>query len=103
MKVMLNIFAMLYLVSPLIIVPAFAYIESNPYLLFGVLFSYAAGCLVIIERFKSFIPLFLLLCIGVWARTGFSFYQYVTFFFFCSLSGHLFAAIADRHYLSVRN
>jgi hypothetical protein len=35
------------------------------------------------------------LCIGVWFGNGFSFHQYITFFFFCSLSGYLFFGLAE--------
>lgn len=97
MKLIFGFFALLYMLFPLIVIPIFAYFEGNWYLLFGILFSYFASYTAVSGQLKSFIYLFLLLCIGSWLKTGFSFYQYITFFFFCSLGGFLFAAIADAY------
>ena len=36
-----------------------------------------------------------MLCIGVWLKLGFSFHQYITFFFFCALWGYLFFYLAE--------
>jgi hypothetical protein len=97
MKLMFGLFAFLYMVSPLVVVPTFAYLEGNYYLLLGILFSYFASYTAISGQLKGFIYLFLLLSIGFWLSSGFSVYQYITFFFFCSLGGYLLAAIADAY------
>ena len=97
MKVLFNIFVMLYMVGPLVVIPILAYRADNYYLLFGIAFSYFASFTTVSGILKGFIPLFLLLCLGFWLSQGFSIYQYVTFFFFCSLSGYVLAAIADAY------
>lgn len=97
MKFMFNLFAMLYMVAPLIIVPYWAYSNDNWYLLFGILFSWFASFTSVSRKLKSFIFLFTMLCIGSWLRSGFSIHQYITFFFFCSLGGYLFAQIAEEY------
>ena len=101
MKLLLNLFAFLYMAGPLVIIPFLAYLEGNYYLLFGIPFSYFASYTVVSGKLKGFIYLFTLLCIGFWIASGFSIYQYITFFFFCSLGGYLLAAIADSYYSEI--
>lgn len=97
LKFMFNLFAFLYIVAPLIVVPYWSYSNNNWYLLFGILFSWFASYTTFQPRLRSFILLFAMFCLGVWIRTGFSIHQYITFFFFCSLGGYLFAQIAEQY------
>src|SRR5436305_11809385 len=46
-------------------------------------------------RGSKIIFLFMLVCIGVWIRSGFSIHQYVTFFFFCALWGYILFQMAE--------
>jgi hypothetical protein len=39
--------------------------------------------------------LFFALCVGVWLKLGFSFHQYITFFFFSALWGYLLFELAE--------
>lgn len=97
MKFMFNLFAFLYMAAPLIIVPYWAYLNDNCYLLFGILFSWFASYTTFSPRLRGFIFLFTMLCLGFWLMIGFSIHQYITFFFFCSLGGYLFAQIAEQY------
>lgn len=97
MRIMFNLFAFLYMVAPLIVVPYWAYSNSNGYLLFGILFSWFASFTTFKPKLKKFIIIFTMLCIGFWLKSGFSIHQYITFFFFCSLGGYLFAQIAEEY------
>jgi hypothetical protein len=86
-KAIFNIFVLLYTVAPLILVPIWAYHERNAWLLIGIPVSYIASFSA--AAHSKLIFLFFLLCIGVWLKAGFSFHQYITFFFFCSLWGYM--------------
>lgn len=97
MKFMFNLFAFLYIVSPLIVIPYWAYLNDNWYLLLGILFSWFASYTTFSPKFKGFIFLYTFLCIGIWVKISFSIHQYITFFFFCSLGGYLFAKIAEEY------
>jgi hypothetical protein len=92
-KAIFSIFVLLYTLAPLILVPAWAYYERNAWLLAGIPVSYIASYSA--AAHSKLIFLFLVLCIGVWLKAGFSFHQYITFFFFCSLSGYLFFELAE--------
>lgn len=101
MKLLFRFFTIMYIAAPAAVVPFFAYRIGNYYLLLGIAFSYFASFTAISGRLKGFTPLFLLLCIGFWLSQGFSIYQYVTFFFFCSLGGYLLAGIADAYFTEI--
>jgi hypothetical protein len=92
-KAIFNIFVLLYTLAPLILIPIWAYYERNAWLLVGIPVSYLASYSA--AAHSKLIFLFLMLCIGVWLKTGFSFHQYITFFFFCSACGYLFFELAE--------
>ena len=92
-KAIFNTFVVLYTLAPLILIPIWAYRERNAWLLAGIPVSYIASYSA--AAHSKLIVLFLLLCIGVWLKAGFSFHQYITFFFFCSLFGYLCFAWAE--------
>ena len=92
-KAIFNVFVLLYTLAPLVLVLIWAYHEHNAWLLVGVPVSYIASYSG--AAHSKLIFLFLMLCIGVWLKAGFSFHQYITFFFFCSLWGYLFFELAE--------
>jgi hypothetical protein len=92
-KAIFSFFVLLYTVAPLILIPIWTYHERNAWLLIGIPVSYAASYSA--AAHSKIIFLFLMLCIGVWLKVGFSFHQYITFFFFCSLWGYLFFELAE--------
>jgi hypothetical protein len=92
-KAIFNIFVLLYTLAPLILIPIWAYHERNAWLLVGIAVSYIASYSAAAR--SKLIFLFLLLCIGVWLKAGFSFHQYITFFFFCAICGYLFFQLAE--------
>ena len=92
-KAIFNIFVLLYMFAPLILVPIWAYHERNAWLLIGIPVSYIASYSA--AAHSKLIFLFFVLCIGVWLKAGFSFHQYITFFFFCSLFGYMCFAWAE--------
>ena len=92
-KAIFSIFVLLYTIAPLILIPLLAYHERNAWLLLGIPVSYIASYSA--AAHSKLIFLFLMLCIGVWLKSGFSFHQYITFFFFCSLWGYLFFQLAE--------
>jgi hypothetical protein len=92
-KAIFSILVLLYTIAPLIAVSIWAYHEHNAWLLLGAPISYIASYSA--AAHSKLIFLFLMLCIGVWLKTGFSFHQYITFFFFCSLWGYLFFQLAE--------
>lgn len=96
MTFMFNLFAFLYIVAPLIVIPYWAYSNSNGYLLFGILFSWFSSY-TSFQRRQKILFLFQIICIGFWIKSGFSIHQYITFFFFCSLWGYLSAQIAEGY------
>jgi len=92
-KAIFNIFVLLYMLAPLILIPIWACRERNAWLLVGIAVSYIASYSAAAR--SKLVFLFLLLCIGVWLKAGFSFHQYITFFFFCALCGYLFFQLAE--------
>lgn len=92
-KAIFNLFVLLYIVGPLILIPLWAYRERNAWLLIGIPISYLGSFSAAFN--SKLIFLFLMLCIGVWFKAGFSFHQYITFFFFCALFGYLFFQLAE--------
>jgi hypothetical protein len=92
-KAIFNTFVLLYMLAPLILVSIWSYQERNAWLLIGIPVSYIASFSA--AAHSKLIFLFLMLCIGVWFKAGFSFHQYITFFFFCSLWGYLFFKLAE--------
>src|SRR5438132_32936 len=79
--------------GPLILIPLWAYHERNAWLLIGISISYLGSFSAAFN--SKLIFLFLMLCIGVWLKAGFSFHQYITFFFFCAAFGYLFFELAE--------
>ena len=92
-KAIFNIFVFLYKLAPLILIPIWAYHERNAWLLIGIPVSYIASYSA--AKHSKLIFLFLMVCIGVWVGVGFSFHQYITFFFFCAAWGYLFFELAE--------
>ncbi len=77
-----------------LVVSYLAYNNQNWFLLFGILFSYLGS---VVAAYKSkIIYLAILFCVGFLIISGFDFYQYVTFFFFCLLSGYIIFLIAEE-------
>jgi len=83
----------LYMFAPLFLVPAWAYHESNWWLLFGILVSCAGS--ISAGRESKIIYLFTLFCIIFWFKNGFTIYQYVTYYYFCALWGYLLYQMAE--------
>jgi hypothetical protein len=92
-RTVFNILVMLYTVAPLILIPLWAYYESNWVLLAGIAVSYLASFSA--ARQSKIIFLFTLLCIGYWIRSGFHIHDYITFFFFCALWGYMVFQMAE--------
>ena len=92
-KAIFNLFVLLYTIVPLVFIPLWAYHERNPWLLIGVPVSYLASFSA--ASHSKLIFLFLMLYVGVWLKTGFSFHQYITFFFFSALWGYFFFELAE--------
>jgi hypothetical protein len=92
-KAIFNILAMLYTVAPLIIVPLFAYHAGNWWLLIGIAVSYLASFSA--ANRSKIIFLFACFCTGFWIFSGFSIYQYITFYFFCALWGYMLFQMAE--------
>ena len=92
-KAIFNTFVVLYTIAPLILISLWAYHEWNAWLLLGIPISYVASYSA--AAGSKLVFLFLALCIGVWFKLGFSFHQYITFFFFCALWGYLFFELAE--------
>lgn len=102
-KTISDIFVLLYMAAPVIIVPVFAYYADNWWLLLGITFSYTFSYFATFtnsahrDKWKSTLILFYLsLCVIYWITTEFNFYSYITFFFFCSLWGTLLLLIAKK-------
>ena len=92
-KAIFSILVLLYTIAPLILISLWAYRERNGWLLLGIPISYVASYSA--AAGSKLVFLFLALCIGVWLKLGFSFHQYITFFFFCALWGYLFFELAE--------
>jgi hypothetical protein len=95
MQIMFVIFAFCHMFVPLIAIPYLAYYLGSWFLLFGILFSFVGS--ICAARELPIIYLFTCLCIGFWLRYGFDIHQYITFYFFCSLWGHLTCLIAGEY------
>jgi hypothetical protein len=95
-KTIFNLLALLYMVAPLLFVSGWALYERDWWLLIGVPVSYAGTYSA--ARRSKIIFLFMLLCIGIWIRIGFSTHRwwYVTFFFFCALWGYWLFQMAEE-------
>lgn len=101
-KGLFNFVVFLYFVAPFIVIPILSYTTNNWWLLFGIGFSH------IFTRFSAWegsthpnkwrakiIYYVLPFCIGYWIFRGFHFFDYVTFYYFSSLWGHLFFQMAE--------
>ncbi len=102
-KKMFNIFVMLYMVAPVVLIPILAYHADNWWLLFGIAFSYLFTFFATWGNNKqsgkwmsNLIYYFFIYFVVNWIRNGFHFYDYATFFFFCSLWGTFFFKVADQ-------
>lgn len=95
MRPMQKLFTALYAIVPLIAIPYWAYVNQNWFLLFGIPVSYL-GSFSGAKNSKVVIYLNVF-CVGFWFKQGFSFHQYVTFFFFCALWGYLIYLIAAEY------
>jgi len=101
-KTAFNLHVLLYMYAPLIIVPLFAYHADNWWLLFGIALSPLFAHFAAWKDAKApgkwkanIIFYFGVVCIGYWFKNGFHFYDYITFFFFCSLWGYFFFRTAE--------
>lgn len=109
-KTIFNILVILYMVAPIIIVPLWAYHQSDWWLLLGIAFSYTFTFFAIYTtatipiRFrwlKNIIIFFTLFSIGYWFKNSFHIQDYLTFFYFCSLWGSALFQMAEstqKHY-----
>lgn len=97
------VFAILYIIAPLLVIPTLAYVGKDGYLLLGLVFSYLGSASVLNKRYRLFVPLFLVLCLVFWSIAGFSFHQHTTFFFICALWGTVMARIAGAYDDLVKN
>ena len=101
-KTAFNLHVLLYMYAPLIIVPLLAYHADNWWLLFGIALSPLFAHFAAWKDAKApgkwkanIIFYFGLVCIGYWFINGFHFYDYITFYFFCSLWGYFFFRTAE--------
>lgn len=97
-KIMFNILVMLYFIVPFILVPIWAYIESNWWLLIGAVISFIAtrfsAKLIYNEKRQNSIGGFLfIVSIILWIDLGI--HNYYTFFTLSALWGFMFFHIAD--------
>lgn len=98
-KFIFNILVMLYLAAPFVLIPLWAYFESNWWLLTGIVISFiatrVASRLIYNEQKQNSIGGFLLLaCIVSWLVLGI--HNYYTFFILCALWGFMFFMIAEN-------
>ncbi|MGC2693317.1 MAG: hypothetical protein WA228_11555, partial [Desulfobaccales bacterium] len=98
-KSMFNILVMLYSVAPFILIPIWAYLEGNWWLIIGIIISLiatlSAAKLIYNEQKQISIGGFLLfICILCYFFGGI--HNYFTFFALCGLWGFVFFCIADK-------
>jgi hypothetical protein len=98
-KVIFYILVMLYSVAPFILIPIWAYIERNWWLIIGIIISltatFTASKLIYIKQKQTSIGgLLLFTCIVCWVFGGI--HNYFTFFALCALWGFVFFCIADE-------
>jgi len=98
-KIIFNIIVMLYSFAPLLFIPLWAYIESNWWLLIGIIISFIAtrfsAKLIYNEKRQNSIGGFLFIaCIVLWIYLGI--HNYYTFFTLSALWGFMFFQIADN-------
>lgn len=84
---------LLYLIGPLVVIPALAYEHGNGWLLFGILACYV-GCLSA-TGFRSIMAGATLFCVVFWFLAGFHTHHYVTFYYLCALSGYFLYSFAS--------
>ncbi|MEI6124904.1 MAG: hypothetical protein WCQ95_14910 [Bacteroidota bacterium] len=101
-KVIFNFLVFLYMAGPFIIVPILCYVADNWWLLFGIGFSHLFTRFSAWDganhpgKWKGKIIYFVVpFIIAYWIFKGFHFFDYVTFFYFCSLWGHLLFQMAE--------
>jgi hypothetical protein len=85
---------LIFYAGTFLVIPYLSYQNGNWWLLIGSLVSLSG-----MIASPSIVGLYACLCIGVWIGQGFSFYQYVTFFFFCLLWGSITSHIGYAYYL----
>jgi tetratricopeptide (TPR) repeat protein len=102
-KVFFNVFVLLYLVAPFIIIPILAYFANNWWLLLGIgislIFTHFAtwGIAKSSGKWKSkIIGYFFVVFVINWVANGFHFYNYITFFFFCAAWATFFFLVAEQ-------
>ena len=102
-KAIFNFLVMMYMGAPILLVPFCSFVSGRLWLLVGIGFSYLFTHFAIWKdsrlpsRWKSYIiVVFGLICIVYWIMHSFYFFDYLTFFFFCSLWGHIFFRMAEN-------
>jgi hypothetical protein len=99
-KAIFNILAALYQIAPLLIIPFWAYHESNWWLLIGIpVASFIAPQLFALRQRYSSGGLLLLVFVIFWVIKGI--HNYFTFFLLCAMWGCFFFQVADgaqNHY-----
>jgi hypothetical protein len=93
-KVIFNILAFLYLVAPLLIIPLWAYRESNWWLLIGIAIASLISPQLAQRKGHTIGALLLLACLALWFREGV--HNLWTFFSLCALWGYTLFQMADN-------
>ena len=93
-KTVFNILVMLYIVAPFLIIPFWAYHESNWWLLIGIVVASLLAPQLAQRKGHSIGGLFLLACVGFWFFKGI--HNYYTFLSLCALWGYMFFQMADN-------
>ena len=93
-KVIFNILAILYLVAPLLIIPLWAYRESNWWLLIGIAIASLISPQLAQRKGHTIGTLLLLACLALWFREGV--HNLWTFFSLCALWGYTLFQMADN-------
>jgi len=92
-KLLFNLFTLLYIAGPLIVIPIWSYHAGNWFFLIGIVFSYVASQSA--AQADLIVSIFACYWIGFLVHSGFNFYHYTTFYFFCASYGYLTWQLAD--------
>ena len=93
-KTMFNGLCMLYMIAPLVLVPFWAYHESNWWLLIGIVVASLVSPQLAQRKGHSIGGFFLLAIVFFWYMGGI--HSYYTFFSVCALWGYMFSQMAEE-------
>jgi hypothetical protein len=95
MKALTRIFTVLYILSPLIVIPLVANEKGTTFVVLGIFFAYA-GTFFALTGYDIAVYLGSACALYFWITTPFGIFDFTTFFFLCLTTGYLLTKASMR-------